>query len=89
MTLEYRDSEYGQNLVVTKACGLCGETLRERQGMADHLPSCPVRSIYAEPGALRNGGPDPERLQAALEDHDHADHETAQIVADGGPEVDR
>ena len=35
-------------------------------GMADHLPHCPVREIFAEIGALHDGGPDPERVLKAI-----------------------
>lgn len=81
MTLEYRGNGHpgGRKNVVTIECGLCGQSLRERQGMSDHLPNCPVREIYAERGALRNGGPDPTRIQAAIDTHDgHA------VATDGG-----
>lgn len=87
VTIEYREKPSGKRLIVTTACGLCGEPLRERQGMADHLPSCPVQNLYAERGALRDGGPDPDRIQAAITRH--SDNDGLPVATDGGPEVDR
>lgn len=84
VTLEHRKKGNGKRLVVTTACGLCGQSLRDRQGMADHLPHCPVRDLYAEIGALRDGGPDPERvLETILSDRPNAEM-TPQLAADGG-----
>lgn len=84
MTIEHRDKGNGKRLVVTTACGLCETSLRPRQGMADHLPHCPVRELYAEIGALHNGGPTPERVhEAILSDLPDAD-ETPPLAADGG-----
>ena len=84
MTLEYRKKANGKHLVVTTACGLCGTPLRERQGMADHLPHCPVREIYAEIGALHDGGPETERVLEAILADCHEDDEKGQLAADGG-----
>lgn len=86
VTLERRPKGNGKVSIVTTACGLCGKSLRDRQGMADHLPACPVREIYAEIGSLKDGGPHPDRVQAAI--NRHADDEpTPQLAADGGREV--
>ncbi|WP_135830658.1 hypothetical protein [Halorussus halobius] len=76
MTLEYRQTRGDGESVVTTACGLCGQSLREGQGMQDHLPACPVREVYAEPRVLREGGPDPDRVRALL------DGEGEGVVAD-------
>ena len=81
--IEYRQYAGGKTVVVTTACGLCGTPLRKHQGIKDHLPSCPVREIYAERGALRDGGPETRRVQEAIE----AENETAEpraLLADGG-----
>ena len=85
MTIEYREkSGTGRGTkVVTTACGLCEEPLRERQGMADHLPKCPVREIYAERGALLDGGPDPARVRAILASHGTGEP-APQVATDGG-----
>ncbi len=85
--IEYRHYESGKTTVVTTECALCGTPIRDQQGIQDHLPSCPAREIYAERGALRDGGPDPERVRAAIAFHE-AD-ETPTLAADGGPEVSR
>ena len=84
VTLEYRKKGNGKRLVVTTACGLCGTPLRDRQGMADHLPHCPVREIYAEYGALQDGGPDPERVLQAIHADHHESDGTPTVAADGG-----
>lgn len=90
MTVEYRQYEGGKRIVVTTACGLCGTPLRKHQGMQDHLPSCPARDIYAERGALRDGGPDPQRVQEAIAAEDENEHtEPRAVLADGGQEVNQ
>lgn len=87
MTLEFRKKPSGRTFVVTTACGLCGHPLRERQGISDHLPNCPVCEIYAERGALRDGGPNPERVQGAIR-ADESDEIEPRLATDGGPEVE-
>ncbi|NHN59833.1 MULTISPECIES: hypothetical protein [Halorussus] len=84
MTLEYRKKPNGKHLVVTTACGLCGTSLRPRQGMADHLPHCPVRDLYAELGALQEGGPDPDRVRAIIKHHEDDPETEPPVLADGG-----
>jgi len=83
VTIERREDR-GKTTIVTTACGLCGAKLRERKGMAEHLPNCPAREIFAEPRVLRDGGPDPDRVRAAIENSENA----PAVAADGGEVID-
>lgn len=81
VTLEYREKANGKTTVVTTECSLWGTSIRYRQGISDHLPNCPAREIYAEIGALRDGGPDPQRVRSTIVTD--GDDETPQLAADG------
>ncbi|MFB6091616.1 MAG: hypothetical protein ABEK02_01250 [Haloquadratum sp.] len=60
MTLDRRVTDQGNLRIVTTECPLCGEALSDHAGLSLHIRrSCPAREHFAEPGALRNGGPDP------------------------------
>ena len=58
--IERRSDGSGDEAIVCVACPLCAEELPDSLTLADHITAyCRERRRYAEPGALRNGGPDP------------------------------
>lgn len=75
MTLKYVRDRWDVTRVQTLSCALCGAPLEGQIGPADHIPEdCPAREVYAERGALLDGGPDPARVREAI----HEDAERVQ-----------
>ncbi|MFD1600175.1 hypothetical protein [Halobellus rarus] len=59
MTLERRADADGNLRICTVECPLCGEPISDHASLSLHIRrTCPARERFAEPGALRDGGPE-------------------------------
>jgi hypothetical protein len=82
VTITYTRDDHNNNRVSTDRCPLCGVPLQDNYGSGDHIYlTCPAAPAYRELGALKRGGPSPEKVEETIRQEIAPD---PSVAADGG-----